>query len=386
MSTQPKLFQPITVGDITLQHRIALAPVTRTRNDKDTQAPLVHLVRPYYEQRASTPGTLLITEATAIARQASGFPNAAGIYSQDQIDAWKQVVDGIHAQGSFIFLQLWALGRAANVVALRELGDYPIVGASSIPISTETVVPHALTKTEIQEYIQLYVQAAKNAVFGAGFDGVEIHGAHGFLVDQFLQDITNDRTDEYGGSIENRSRFALEVVDAVAEAVGPRRTGIRFSPWAQVHEMGMKDPVPQFSHVVTEIKRRQPDFAYIHVVEPRVNGMEDVETVLATKSNDFIRDIWSPKPLISAGGYVRESALKRAEGDIIASGRWFISNPDLPVKSQRDIPWTKYDRKTFYVSGRVTEGWDKGYLDYPFAKLSCRVYRTFLGCIIDVVL
>ncbi|TFK66462.1 NADH:flavin oxidoreductase/NADH oxidase [Pluteus cervinus] len=322
MSSQPKLFQPIKVGDITLQHRLVLAPLTRTRSDRATLAPIFHLVKPYYEQRASTPGTLLITEATSIAAKAARFPNAPGIYSQEQIDAWKQ------------------------------LGDYSIVGASSIPTSPETatVTPHALTKPEIQEYIQLFAQAAKNAVLGAGFDGVEIHGAHGFLVDQFLQDVSNDRTDEYGGSIENRSRFALEVVDAVVGAVGPQRSAIRLSPWATVQDMGMKDPIPQFTHVVSEIKQRHPDLAYIHVVEPRVNGTDDATAVLG------------------AGGYVRESALKVAEekGDIIASGRWFISNPDLPIRIKKDVPWTKYGRKTFYVPGQA-EGLEKGYLDYPFA-------------------
>ncbi|TFK62746.1 FMN-linked oxidoreductase, partial [Pluteus cervinus] len=171
----------------------------------------------------------------------------------------------------------------------------------------------------------------------------------------------------YGGNIENRSRFALEVVDAVVNAVGPKRTAIRFSPWAQVQDMGMKGPIPQFTHVVTEIKQRHPDLAYIHVVESRVNGQFEVTVVSASQSNDFIRYIWKPRPLISAGGYVRESALRVSEekGDIIASGRWFISNPDLPVGIKKDIPWTKYDRVTFYLAGQ-TEGLEKGYIDHPF--------------------
>ncbi|TFK72620.1 FMN-linked oxidoreductase, partial [Pluteus cervinus] len=152
MSSQPKLFQPIKVGDITLQHRLALAPLTRMRNDKYTQVPLLHLVKPYYEQRSSTPGTLLISEATMIARKAGGIPNAPGIYSQEQIDAWKEVVDAIHARGSFIYLQLWAIGRAAHPQVLQDLGGYTIVGPSSIPISPATIPPQELTKDEIREY------------------------------------------------------------------------------------------------------------------------------------------------------------------------------------------------------------------------------------------
>ncbi|EPQ51315.1 FMN-linked oxidoreductase [Gloeophyllum trabeum ATCC 11539] len=209
----PKLFQPKQVGEITVQHRIVLAPLTRNRANKEH----VHgdLAVEYYSQRASMPGTLLITEATYIARKAGGYPHVPGIWSEEQIAAWKAidlylVVEAVHARGSYIFLQLWALG-----------GDKP----SRLSSNPKAFLPH------LKEYVQLYATAAKNAVHGAGFDGVEVHCANGYLPDQFLQDICNKRTDEYGGSVENRCRFPLEIVQAITEVVGVRKTGVRISPW-----------------------------------------------------------------------------------------------------------------------------------------------------------
>ncbi|KAF7792772.1 hypothetical protein EIP86_003870 [Pleurotus ostreatoroseus] len=359
--TISKLFTPVQVGKSSLRHRVVLAPLTRLRAD-GAHVPTKLMIE-YYTQRASTPGTLLITEATFIAPQAGGYANVPGIWSQAQIEAWKEIVDAVHAKGSFIYLQLWALGRAADPKVLEEEGNYPYVSASDIGTSKSTVSPKPLTLAEVKEYIQLYATAASNAVHGAGFDGVEIHGANSYLVDQFIQDVSNKRTDEYGGSIENRSRFALEVADAIVEKIGAERTAIRLSPWGTVGDMGMKDPIPQFSHVVSELARRHPSFAYVHVVEPRVNGYQDIE-IPEGQSNDFIRDIWRPRPLISAGGYDRETALKVAEtkGDLIAFGRLFISNPDLPLRLLKDIPVHKGDRNKYYTHGT------DGYTDYPFAE------------------
>ncbi|KAL0953033.1 hypothetical protein HGRIS_007235 [Hohenbuehelia grisea] len=368
-STVPKLFQPIDVGATKLTHRVVLAPLTRARAAKE-HVPLRPIVKEYYEQRASTPGTLLITEATFIAAQAGGYENIPGIWNEAQISAWKEITDAVHSKGSFIYLQLWALGRTASPKDLvAENPDFRLVGASDIRLSYgKDHAIHPLTTQEIQEYIQLYATAASNAVHQAGFDGVEIHGANGYLVDQFLQDVTNNRTDEYGGSIENRARFGLEVVAAVVKAVGAERTAIRLSPWSTFQEMGMQDPVPTFSYVATCLAKDYPSFAFIHVVEPRVMGNIDRETIGEHEQNDFLRKIWAGRPYIAAGGFVRENAIEQAEkGDkeLIAFGRWFIPNPDLPQRLRNNLKLTPYDRSTFYLSGDAS---GRGYSDYKFAE------------------
>lgn len=256
-----------------------------------------------------------------------------------------KVTDGVHAKGSYIFLQLWALGRTAKAAILEEDG-LQLVAPSPIPLSSKSPsIPRELTIPEIQEYVLLYAQAASNAI-EAGFDGVELHGANGYLIDQFLQDISNQRTDDYGGDVEKRSRFGIEVVDAVVNAIGADRTGIRLSPWSKFQgirflvvtfncltlytftDMGMADPKPQFSHFVTKIKQSHPEFAYLHVVEA------SKELNNPNASNDFLREIWSPKPFISANEYTPESAIVRADksGDLIAFGRHFLANVSIHVQ------------------------------------------------------
>ncbi|KAJ7042959.1 NADH:flavin oxidoreductase/NADH oxidase [Mycena alexandri] len=333
MSTIPKLFQPIQVGDIQLNHRVVFAPTTRYRaDDKHTPLPLV---AEYYEQRASTAGSLLITEATLIAHRAGGLPHAPGIWSDDHISAWKNVTDRVHAKGSFIYLQLWALGRAAEADAVaNEKLDY--VSASDVPLKGGPT-PRPLTIQEIREYVELYGKAASTAVHKAGFDGVEIHGANGYLIDQFLHDRANVRTDEYGGSVENRVRFSLEVTEAVVKAVGQKKTGFRISPWGTYLDMQFDDPEPTYAHLVNQLRERYPDLAYLHAVEPRA----DDGTALAMKhaSNDFIREIWGEKPLITAGGYTRKTAIAAAEkkSELVAFARRYIANPDLPYRLLHDI-------------------------------------------------
>ncbi|KAJ7679768.1 hypothetical protein B0H17DRAFT_1233032 [Mycena rosella] len=357
-----KLFQPIKVGDIQLNHRVVFAPTTRFRADADS-APLPHVAE-YYEQRASTPGSLLISEATYIAQRAGGIKHAPGIWSDAQISAWKAVTDRVHARGSHMYLQLWALGRAAEVETLAEHG-LPYVSASNVPISGGPA-PRALTVEEIKDYIQLYATAASNAVHKAGFDGVEIHGANGYLIDQFLHDRSNTRTDAYGGSVQNRTRFPLEVVDAVVKAVGKNKTAMRLSPWGTVLDMHFDDPKPTYTHLVTQLRERYPGLAYLHVVEPRVDGAETV-VIKEGYSNDFIRDIWGARQLISAGGYTRETALAAAEnkGDLIAFARLYIANPDLPYRLLHDIVLTVGERALYYVPGSIDP---RGYTDYPFAS------------------
>ncbi|ETW79286.1 hypothetical protein HETIRDRAFT_453737 [Heterobasidion irregulare TC 32-1] len=366
-SADPKLFHPIRVGNINLQHRIVLAPLTRCR----ANAEHVHgdYAVDYYSQRASVPGTLLITEATFIAPQAGGNTNVPGIWSDEQVEAWKKVTDAVHVKGSFIYLQLWALGRAADPTILAEEDpSFPYVSSGNIQMTGAPYPPRPLTIAEVKEYVQLYATAASNAVHRAGFDGVEIHNGNGYLPDQFLQDTANNRTDEYGGSIENRARFSLEVVDAVAKAVGEKVVGIRFSPWAPFQDMRMADPIPTFSHLITAIRDRHPEFGYVHLVEPRISGDGDshVGHPHDLESNDIFRALWGPRPYLTAGGYNRSSAIKVAEekGGLIVFGRHFLANPDLPLRLRKDLPLTPYHRETFYHPRNSPIG----YTDYPFTK------------------
>ncbi|KAF7975567.1 hypothetical protein HWV62_9263 [Athelia sp. TMB] len=335
----------------------------------------------YYAQRGSVPGTMLVTEATFIAAKAGGIPNVPGIWNEDQIEGWKKVTSAVHAKDSFIYLQLWALGRAADPGQLAKEGITDgYVSSSSIPQERFAKggfpPPKTLDLAEVHEYVQLYATAAENAI-KAGFDGVEVHGANGYLVDQFLQDVCNKRTDEYGGSIENRSRFGLEIVDAVVKKIGPKRTGIRVSPWGSFGDMRMSDPVPTFSHFISALLAAHPELAFVHVVEPRVSGASDrTEVIPDSESNDFIRDILRKSggltKLISAGGYTREQAIKAAEskGDLVAFGRAYIANPDLPKRLKEDIPLTPGNRKTYYIPGDFT---GVGYTDYPFAGEQSRL-------------
>ena len=334
-----KLFKPIRVGNIELKHRVVLAPLTRYRADK-AHVP-TDLMVDYYAQRASTPGGLLITEATFIAARAGGYEQVPGIWSDAQVEGWKKVVDAVHAQGCHIYMQLWQLGRAAmpDVLAKPDSpenpgGPYPYVSSSDVPIKARThAPPRALTHEEILEYIELFGKAAHNAVHGAGFDGVEIHGAHGYLVDQFTQDVCNKRTDMWGGSMENRCRFALEVIKKIVSVVGEERTAIRLSPFAQFQDMYMEHPQLTFAYLVSRIREAYPRFSYLHIVEPRVHGNLD-RTPREGESNDFLRAIWKgPKSLengsvyLAAGGYTPETALQDAEkDDLIVFGRPFTSN------------------------------------------------------------
>ncbi|KAJ7620249.1 hypothetical protein FB45DRAFT_929793 [Roridomyces roridus] len=366
------LFSPIRLGNLKLAHRVVMAPLTRFRATKE-HVPLPH-VQDYYAQRASIPGTLIISEATFIAQKAGGYHNAPGIWSAEQIAAWKEVTQAVHARGSFIYMQLWALGRAPRPKDLyAENANFSYVSASDIPLRERPAsdpAPRALTLEEIQEYIQLYATAAANAVHQAGFDGVEIHSANGYLPDQFLQSVSNVRTDAYGGSVKNRCRFSLDVVDAVVKAVGSRKVGIRLSPWGTYQDMLMPDPKPTFTYLATQLAQRHPTLAYIHVVEPRVSGIETREVVPEGWDNDFLREIWKSgqqdveeRRYISAGGYTRAQAIGDADnGDLVAFGRRFISNPDLPDRLKNDLPLAPYDRKKFYRPGSLEP---EGFTDYP---------------------
>ncbi|KAK5137502.1 hypothetical protein LTR08_008480 [Meristemomyces frigidus] len=366
-----RLFEPLQLGHCQLRHRMVMAPLTRFRADFD-HVPGKY-AKEYYEQRASVPGTLIITEAVFISPRAGGYNNVPGIWNNAQVQAWKVIVDAVHAKGSFIYIQLWALGRVAGEGSspenLQKEGPFPVVSSSALLISSGHVEPKAMTAEDIDGFTQDYANAARNAM-KAGFDGVEIHGANGYLIDQFWQDTANQRTDKYGGSIENRARFGLGVTEAVIEAVGDsKKVAMRLSPWFIGQGMPMKDPISQFSYVVSELRKAK--LAYLHLVESRISGTGTVDGVYnaVTHENDQLVDLWGHEtPIILAGGFDPVKAEKAmsevytAENVLIAFGRYFISNPDLPFRIQNDVELQPWNRKTFYKAEAA-----EGYIDYPFS-------------------
>ncbi|KAF7195793.1 Chanoclavine-I aldehyde reductase fgaOx3 [Pseudocercospora fuligena] len=370
---ESKLFTPLQIGNITLQHRIVMAPLTRLRATADHV--ILSMAKEYYGQRATTPGTLLIAESNLISPRHGGAAHMPGIWNQEQIAAWKEVVNAVHAKGSYIFLQLVALGRVADEEQLKKEGGYPVVGASAIPfrgtgmgegVVVEGATPHPLTQDEIQTTVDDFVQAAKNGI-EAGFDGIEIHGANGYLVDQFLQDTSNQRTDSYGGSIENRARFALEVATAVSQAIGKERLGFRISPFSTFQGMKMdgNKPVEQFSYLTQKLK--DLDLAYLHIIESRVVNNVDCEK---TEGIEPFLEIWGrEKPVLVAGGFNSERAKEAVEVEYkdfnvgVVFGRWFISNPDLVFRIKHGLELNGYERDTFYAVEQK-----KGYLDYPSSE------------------
>ncbi|RFU32129.1 hypothetical protein B7463_g4232, partial [Scytalidium lignicola] len=333
-----------------------MAPMTRRRG-LDTLTPSELMIE-YYSQRASIPGTLLISEATSVSPRSAAQPNTPGLYTEEHIQGWKAVTDAVHAKGSYIFAQLWITGRAAKAGAVKRGAE--IVSCSEIPAGPDSIVPRALREEEIYEFIDSFKQASINAV-KAGFDGVELHGANGYLIDQFTQDVSNQRTDGWGGSIEKRSRFGVEVAKAVVEAIGADRVGYRISPWSTHQGMRMKDPIPQFTHLITELGKLK--LAYLHIIEARVKGNADIES---SESIDAFVEAWdNVTPVIVAGGYTGPSAQQTLDGKykerdvLVGFGRNFVSNPDLPFRLQHGLAMTKYNRDLFY---EVLQ--PQGYIDY----------------------
>ena len=364
----PSLFSPLRIGPYQLRHRLVMAPLTRMRAEKPSLAPRP-LNTEYYAQRA-TPGGLIIAEASPIAATGFGSPGVPGIYSEQQIKGWREVVDAVHAKGGVIFLQLWHVGRVSHS-SFQPGGVLP-VAPSAVAISgalktstadgkvTTYETPRALETGEISGVIGAYRQGAENAL-KAGFDGVEIHGANGYLIEQFLQSHTNLRTDQYGGGIENRTRFLMEVTQAVIDVWGADRVGVRLSPYGVANDSGEPDPMPLYSHA---IKSLDPlGLAYLHFVEPRSSGAGRAEVNHQNVPSAMVlfRPMWSGV-LISAGGFTgdtADAAIAAGHADAIAFGRIFISNPDLPRRLQHGFPLTPYNRATFYG------GEAAGYTDYP---------------------
>jgi N-ethylmaleimide reductase len=373
VSNYPHLFSPLTVGDLELSHRIVLAPLARMRSTQPGDVPNA-LDATYYAQRASKRG-LLITEATQISLLGKGYPAAPGIHSDEQIAGWRLVTDAVHAKGAYLFLQLWHVGRISHS-SLHAAAGLPIApsaiapndGAKALTAEFRRVpfeTPRALRLDEIPTIVTEYRQGAENAK-AAGFDGIEIHSANGYLLDQFLEDKTNRRTDHYGGSIENRARLLLEVVEAAVSVWGKNRVGVRLSPYGTFSDMGDSNPIALFGYVLQQLAKR--DIAYVHIVEPRVGnaGADAAIDANAPRTAEIFRKAF-PGVLISAGGYTAETAERViADGlaDAVAFGRLFISNPDLPKRFREKAKLNPYDRTTFYG------GTAKGYIDYPNAEQS----------------
>ncbi|KAL2622666.1 hypothetical protein R1flu_002871 [Riccia fluitans] len=360
-------FQPLELGPkpFHLSHRIVLAPLTRCRSYG--RVPQPHAIL-YYTQR-TTPGGLLITEATGINLTSDGYPHTPGCYTDEQVAAWKPIVKAVHDKGGIFFCQLWHVGRLSHTAYQPdgapppsstnrrvERGGVTLTDGSFQPYSE----PKAIETHEIQNYVRDFVHSAKQAI-AAGFDGVELHGAHGYLLDQFMKDGVNDRTDQYGGSLENRCRFPLEVVDAVVGAIGRERVGMRLSPFADYGESHDSNPVALGTYMAEQLSER--GIAYVHYVEPRMRAAGELETATET--------VWPFRKafkgtFLSAGGYNRGEgikALQSGKADAIVYGRLFLSNPDLPKRLKVKAPLNKYDRNTFYTQDPVV-----GYTDYPFLE------------------
>lgn len=361
--TLQKLFSPIRLGAIDLAHRVVMAPLTRLRSEQPGDVPGPLMVE-YYGQRASE-GGLIVTEATTVTISGRGHLGAPGIYSAEQVEGWKTVTEAVHAKGGRILLQLWHVGRVSHVDMTG--GEAP-VGPSSLSFeglafTKNGWVPaspnRALESDEISGVIDAYRQGARRAKL-AGFDGVEIHGANGYLVDQFLQDGSNHRTDGYGGSPARRARFLLEVTDAAVSVWGHDRVGVRISPGTKFNSMSDSNPDVTFGYVAERLN--EFGLAYLHVIEPRMYGSKLVENGLPAIASTQMRKGFKGS-IITAGGFepdTAESALQRGEADLVAFGRYFISNPDLPKRIRQGLPLNAYDRPTFYG------GDAHGYTDYPF--------------------
>ncbi|MFN4163924.1 MAG: alkene reductase [Ferrovibrio sp.] len=352
------LFDPYRMGQFTLANRIVMAPLTRNRAAAGNVP--TALTAEYYAQRAGA--GLIVAEATQVCPEGQGYQDTPGIHSDAQVAAWKQVTDAVHARGGKIFLQLWHVGRISHV-SLQPNGQAP-VAPSAIRANSKTFVngafievsePRALRLDELPGIVDAYRKGAANAI-RAGFDGVEIHGANGYLLDQFLRDGTNKRTDEYGGSIENRARLMLEVTAAIVAEIGAERTGIRLSPVTPANDASDSNPQPVFNYVVEQLDRL--NLVYIHVIEGATGGDRNFGAGFDYEAlRKRFRNTW-----IVNNGYTLETAqqvLAEKRADLVAFGRPFISNPDLVERLRRNAPLSPLDRATLYGGGA------KGYTDYP---------------------
>lgn len=351
------LLSPITIGNYNLKNRVFMAPMTRSRSVVDN-IPNEMMAR-YYAQRASA--GLIITEATQISTRGVGYPYTPGIHTAAQIEGWREVTQAVHKNGGRIFLQLWHVGRISHP-AYHD-GAFPYAPSAIKPAGSiytpegmkEFVIPHALSIGEIQTVIEQYIKGAKNAI-EAGFDGVEIHGANGYLIDQFLRDGTNIRDDEYGGSVENRARFLFEIIEGICTAIGSEKTGLRLSPSGTFNDMKDSDPTNHFAYICEKLNSY--NLAYLHIIDALEgdirHGANVVDLSVLRKAYKGI--------FIANGGYTWErgnEAIQSNLADAVAFAALFLANPDLPERFAKNAPLNVPNPDTFYTQG------EEGYLDYP---------------------
>jgi N-ethylmaleimide reductase len=361
------LFEPTRIGDIALANRIVMAPLTRNRAVAH-QVPS-DLALTYYVQRASA--GLIVAEATQISREGQGYLDTPGIYSPEQVVAWRKITDAVHAVGGKMVLQLWHVGRISHV-SLQEGGIAPVSSTAKVAVAktfttdgfVDVSAPRALRLDEMPRIVADYRHAARCAV-QAGFDGVEVHAANGYLIDQFLRDSINDRTDAYGGSIANRTRLLVEVMTAVAQEVGAGRTGVRLSPITPVNDAQQdSDAQALFNSAVEQLAPLK--LAFLHVIEGQTGGARDVAPFdYAALRSRYMAGNPTGCWMVN-NGYTRQMALDAVAtgaADVVAFGRAFISNPDLVARLKADLPLTKMNPKTLYGGGA------EGYTDYPVHTL-----------------
>ncbi|PYE88789.1 alkene reductase [Phyllobacterium leguminum] len=365
------LFDPIKAGDLQLANRIVMAPLTRNRSPNATPT---ELAVTYYTQRATA--GLIVSEGTAITQQGQGYADVPGLYAPEQLAAWRKVTDAVHAEGGKVVAQIWHVGRVSHT-SLQPGGAAP-VAPSAIQAKTKTYIidadgnggfvdtsePRALEASELPSIVEDYRRAARAAIDEAGFDGVEIHAANGYLLDQFMRAGTNHRTDEYGGSIENRARFLLEVVDAVVGEIGGGRTGIRLSPVTPSNDASDPEPQPLFDYVAGKLAPY--GLAFVHVVEGHTGGPRDYSQ--GDKPFDYAafkaayRDAGGIGAWIVNNGYTQElaeDAVAEGRADLVAFGKPFIANPDLVQRFKEGAELNAPDSASFYGGGAT------GYIDYP---------------------
>jgi N-ethylmaleimide reductase len=361
------LFSPVELGSTQLKHRVVMAPLTRSRTVQQGGIP-GDLMLEYYIQRTSD-GGLIISEANQLSLASQGWHGAPGLYTDAQISGWKKIVDTVHAKGGHIFAQLWHPGRFSHVsltggaTPVSASVDHEYWQNPSRLISTPSgwiqPSPHrSLEKSEISGVVEEFAKCVTRAK-SAGFDGVEVHAGNGYLIDQFLQDGSNRRSDEYGGSIENRTRLLFEVVEAMISAWANGRVGVRVTPNGTFNAMSDSDPEALHAYIAEELNRF--DLAYLHIIEPRMSGSLMVKTDQPPVATSRARKLFTGK-IIANGGFEPESAaaaIEQGEADAISFGRYFVSNPDLPKRILEELPLASYDRDTFYTFEA------KGYTDYP---------------------